>query len=57
MAKKRVKGEGVKYDEVKTSATFRLTPTALKILKQVAEKRGTSQAEVLEEVIRQLTLT
>lgn len=40
--------------EVKIPATFRLTPTSARILKTVADMRGISQAEVLEEAIRKL---
>jgi hypothetical protein len=52
--KKRVKGEGVFYDERKKQISMSLTPTALTRLDIIAEEAGLSRSEFLERVLRRL---
>ena len=46
-------GPKPKYGAAKTMVSFRLSPGALDIIKSVANEKGISQAEVLEQWSRQ----
>jgi len=40
--------------EIKKSISFRLTPTAIKLVKAIAAEKGVSQAAALEMAIREM---
>lgn len=50
--KKGRRGRPIYHGEVKQKKHFMLTPTAFKILKQLAAKQGLSNSEALEQLLR-----
>lgn len=52
MGAKRVKGEGVLYNEVKTPVQLRLTPTAIASLDAFATQLNISRSEFVEKLAR-----
>lgn len=50
--KKCVKNEPIFYDELKKRISLTLTPTAIDILTELAEKHGISRSEYLEQKLR-----
>ncbi len=50
--KKRIKGEGVGWDEPKENTSLFLTPTAKQRLDNMAKSLGISRSELIERIAR-----
>jgi ribosomal protein L16/L10AE len=54
--KKSQRGQAELYDQVKKTATFSITPSAIENLRLTAERLGISRSEVIERYCRHLLM-